>query len=106
MERNTHRTPSWWTQEAEPDEDAVYGDAAPVVVEWRRTKANARVLELEIAIIEQHELTLPPAKPGTSLTAGTSGGARSCCGRRRRSDAGRCFGVGFAASLPFGLWRN
>ena len=70
--------PQLVTQEPEPDEDAVYSDAAPVVVEWRRAgagfreavatgsaleraEANARVLELEIAIIEQHELTLPPA---------------------------------------------
>ena len=70
--------PQLVTQEAEPDEELVYGDAAPVIVEWRRARAgfgealnagtaleraeaNARVLELEIAIIEQHELTLPPA---------------------------------------------
>ena len=64
--------------EAEPDEDLVYGDATPVIVEWRearaeflktlktgtvldRTEVQERMLELEIAMIEEHELTLPPA---------------------------------------------
>ena len=71
--------PQLVTLEAEPDEDQVYGDATPVVAEWRRARAgfrealktgtaleraeaNQRALELEIAIIEEHELTLPPAK--------------------------------------------
>ena len=66
------------TPEAEPDEDLVYGDATPVIVEWRearaeflktlktgttldRTEVQGRMLELEIAIVEEHELTLPPA---------------------------------------------
>ena len=66
------------TEEAEPDEDLVYADAAPVVVEWRRardefhkalktgtaldrTEVQERMLELEVAIVEEHGLTLPPA---------------------------------------------
>ena len=66
------------TQEAEPGEEQVYGEATPVIVRWRRARAEyaealktgtalvkaeaqARVLELEIAIIRDHELTLPPA---------------------------------------------
>ena len=67
------------TQEAEPDEELVYGEATPVIVAWRearaeslkamktattleRTEMRERVLELEIAIIEEHGLTLPPAR--------------------------------------------
>ena len=70
--------PQLVTLEAEPDEDLVYGDATPVIVEWGearaeflktlktgtvldRTEVQERMLELEIAIIEEHELTLPPA---------------------------------------------
>ena len=66
------------TQEAEPGEEQVYGEATPVIVRWRRTraeytealktgtalaKAEARgsVLTLEIAVIRDHELTLTPA---------------------------------------------
>ena len=32
--------PQLATPEAEPDEDLVYGDAAPVIVEWRRVRAE------------------------------------------------------------------
>ena len=70
--------PQLVTKETEPGEEQVYGDATPVVVEWRRardefqeasktgmtldrTEAQERMLELEIALIEKHELTLPPA---------------------------------------------
>ena len=70
--------PQLVTPEAEPDEDLVYGDATPVIVEWRkardeylrtlktgtvldRAEAEQPMLRLEIAIIEEHELTLPPA---------------------------------------------
>ena len=66
------------TLESEPDEERVYGDATLVIVEWRKAKAEfsdllktgtalaqaeakMRMLHLEIAIIEKHELTLPPA---------------------------------------------
>ena len=70
--------PQLVTLEAEPDEDLVYGDATPVIVEWSReraeflktlktgttldkTEVKERMLELEIAIVGEHELTLPPA---------------------------------------------
>ena len=73
------RYPQLVTREAEEGEDQVYGDAAPVIVEWRRTYAevlrleksgqslrsnavNARRLELEVALIDEHGLTLPPAR--------------------------------------------
>ena len=70
--------PQLVTRDAEEGEERVYGDAAPAIVEWREARgefqeaartgttldmkeAQERMLELEIAIIEQHELTLPPA---------------------------------------------
>ncbi len=64
------------TDDAEPGEELVYGDAATaVIVQWRQARdafaaakdaldvlnARQRRVELEIALIEQHELTLPPA---------------------------------------------
>ena len=53
----------------------MYGEAAPVIVEWRRVRAEflktrttldrtevqEPMLELELAIAGEHELTLPPA---------------------------------------------
>ncbi|MXY59657.1 MAG: hypothetical protein F4Y96_04085 [Chloroflexi bacterium] len=73
------RYPQLVTKEAEEGEEQVYGKAAPVIVEWRRTYAemmrlvqsgpplrcnavNERRLELEVALIEEHGLTLPPAR--------------------------------------------
>ena len=66
------------TLEAGDGEERVYGGATPVIAEWRearaeyhgslktgdalaRAEAKARMLTLEIALIEEHELTLPPA---------------------------------------------
>ena len=63
--------------EAEPGEEQVYGDAMPVIVEWRKArneylralktgtaldKAETEqcTLRLEIELIGKHELTLPP----------------------------------------------
>ncbi len=65
------------TEEAEPGEEGVYGEATPLIVEWRgataerkraaatgtaleRAEARIRALELEIELIDIHELTLPP----------------------------------------------
>ena len=63
------------TAEPEPGEEQVYGDATPLIVEWRRVSAeymNARdvlsraiaeerMRELEIELIEDRKLTLPPS---------------------------------------------
>ena len=107
------------TADAEPGEELVYGDAATaVIVKWReaqdavggckdaldRLNARERVLELEVELIEQHELTLPPA------TYPWDRGDRRQEVRRRteyldglrvarnRLRLRRC--------LTFGLWRN
>ena len=65
------------TAEAEPDEELVYGAAAPVIAEWRlaracsreairsgttvdRLAAYERVMELEIELIEERDMMLPP----------------------------------------------
>ena len=71
------------TAEPELGEEDVYGEAAPVVVEWRlardawtaargglaRAVAEERMRELEVALIGEHGLTLPPnVDPWDGLT--------------------------------------
>ena len=71
--------PQLVTREAEEGEELVYGDATPLVVEWReamaallravktgpalrRIAAHEPLWELEIALIGEHGLTLPPMR--------------------------------------------
>ena len=71
--------PQLVTKEAEEGEERVYGDATPLIVEWRealkaflrvaktdpalrRIAARERLWELEIALIKEHGLTLPPMR--------------------------------------------
>ncbi|MCY3570805.1 MAG: hypothetical protein OXH19_05635 [Chloroflexi bacterium] len=63
------------TVEPAPDDAAVYRDALPLVAEWRRSlverreathtyawlKGEMRLLELELRLIDEYELTMPPA---------------------------------------------
>ena len=64
------------TLRAEGGEELVYGEAAPVIAEWRRqriahldegarrveqARALMRMLELELVLVSGHELTLPPS---------------------------------------------
>ena len=63
------------TENAEPGEERVYGDATQVIVEWRKARmeyrealatgtaldrADASIRVLEIEMIDRYELTLPP----------------------------------------------
>ena len=68
--------PELVTVEPAPDDAEVYGDAWPLVAEWRELRADhphqgttlswladhLRLLTLELAMMEQHELTLPPER--------------------------------------------
>ena len=68
--------PELVTWEPAPDDEAVYGEAWPLVEEWRRLwaghpstgkglswlAAEERIRELEVAMLEEHVLTLPPEK--------------------------------------------
>ncbi len=67
--------PQLITPEPEPGEELVYGEATPTIVAWRQTRseyreathrldrldAERRLWELEVVLIRDHELTLPPA---------------------------------------------
>ena len=61
---------------AEEGEEFLYGEVAPLIVEWRqafaaslrkgegrveRARARVRMCELELVLIREHELTLPPS---------------------------------------------
>ena len=68
--------PEMVTREPAEDDPEVYGDAWPLVQEWRRLKDchpvrgsslswltdQERLLVLELAMLEEHGLTLPPQK--------------------------------------------
>ena len=109
------------TEEAELGEESVYGEATPVIVEWRRAtteykravstgilldkaEARMRVLDLETELIDTHKLTLPPAtypwdgfdrREQLRLRELYMGNARQ---NRRRALLRRF--------LTFGLWRK
>lgn len=75
--RSPHRThPQVVTVEELPDDAEVFGDARPLVAGWREQRARfkahwpsgegleaeVRMLELELELIEERRLTLPPGK--------------------------------------------
>ncbi len=68
--------PDLVTLEPAPDDEEVFGDAWPMIVEWRGLKdvhpnegksldwlrTEERFLALELALLEDHGMTLPPAR--------------------------------------------
>ena len=68
--------PELVTKEPAPDDEEVYGAAWPLIKEWRRLwkthtgvgkglawlETEERVRELEVTMLEEHGLTLPPEK--------------------------------------------
>ena len=68
--------PDLVTLEPAPDDEEVFGEAWPLIVEWRELKAShpnegkgldwlrteERFLALELALLEDHGMTLPPAR--------------------------------------------
>ena len=114
--------PQLVTLEAEPDEDLVYGDAAPVIVEWRRVRAEflktgatldrtevqEPMLELELAIVGEHELTLPPASfPWDEFDRRDKVWERTQDLKRVRAERNRALLRRWLRRvLTFGLWRK
>ena len=116
--------PQLVTLEPEEEEEFAYGEALPLIVEWRRARADhiderkSRVeratayvwmLELEIALIDEHALTLPPERwPWTAMER-----EREVWRRRwqslpdARSERTRALFWRFVRSvLTLGLWRR
>ena len=114
--------PQLVTLEAEPDEDLVYGDATPVIVEWRRVRAEflktrttldrtevqEPMLEMEIAIVGEHELTLPPASfPWDEFDRRDQVWERTQDLKRVRAERNRALLRRWLRRvLTCGLWRN
>ncbi len=114
--------PQLVTPEAEPDEDLVYGEAAPVIVEWRRVRAEflktratldrtevqEPMLEMEIALVGEHELTLPPASfPWDEFDRRDQVWERTQDLKRVRAERNRALLRRWLRRvLTFGLWRK
>ena len=111
------------TLAAEEGEELVYGEAAPLIVEWRRqriahldrgasrveqARARVRRCELELLLIGEYELTLPPAvSPWTDLERGreVQQRERSLRDARRELVRARCWRF-LRRVLTLGLWRH
>ena len=77
--------PDLATREAADDDDEIFGEAWPLVVEWRALKdahpnegngldwltAQERLLVVELALLEDHGMTLPPEKQPLKVTPHT-----------------------------------
>lgn len=94
------RYPELVTSEAQSDDEQVYGAAWPLVDEWRRLwsghkrpgkglawlKREVRILELEVVMLQEYELTLPPAtypQRGLELHSHLGWRPRALANRRR-----------------------
>ena len=114
--------PQLVTTEAEPDEDLVYDDATPVIVEWRRVRAEflktrttldrtevqEPMLEMELALVREHELTLPPASfPWDEFDRRDQVWERTQDLKRVRAERNRALLRRWLRRvLTFGLWRK
>ncbi|MXY35412.1 MAG: hypothetical protein F4052_07500 [Dehalococcoidia bacterium] len=118
--RKTRRQyPDLVTSDAQPDDEQVYGAAWPLVDEWRRLwgehkrpgkglawlKREVRILELEVAMLREHHLTLPPATyPQRGLELHTHLGWRlRALSNRRRSRAWATVRLWIRRTVVFGL---
>ena len=89
--------PDLATREPAPDDEEIFGEAWPLIVEWRGLKdahpnegrglewltAQERLLEVELALLEEHGMTLPPEKQplrGLDRSGQTSWRSVSYCG--------------------------
>ena len=111
--------PSLVTREPAPDDAQVYGEAWALVDEWRRRwqvherpgkglawlKQEVRILELEVTMLEEHELTLPLATyPQRGLELHSHLGWRlQALANRRRARAWAQLGRWVRGGLVFAL---
>lgn len=116
------RFPEIVTLEPEPGEEQVYGDAKPLIVEWRRVRseflagggtmkkaqAEERLRELEIELIGEYEMTLPPAThPWDQLQKRDELQRRVRAMEESQSEWGRLQLMQWLRRfLTFGLWRT
>ena len=114
--------PDLATREPAPDDEEIFGEAWPLIVEWRGLKdahlnegrgldwltAQERVLELELALLEEQGMTLPPEKqPLRSLDrSGQTSWRRTALYDTRRARATSELLRKVRCVVTLGLWRR
>ena len=114
--------PSVITMEPQPGDERVFGDAWPLVDEWRQLREShstegrgvpwledeERLRELEIALVGEHELTMPPdTDPWDSLSRRTQVRWRTqTLERVRRERVLAQIRRWIRRVLTFNLWRD
>ena len=114
--------PDLVTREPAPDDEEIFGEAWPLIVEWRGLKdahpnegkgldwlvAQERLLELELALLEEHGMTLPPEKqPLRGLDrSGQTSWRRTALYDTRRARAQAELLRKVRRVVTFGLWRR
>ena len=115
-------SPSVITMEPQPGDEEVFGDAWPLVDEWRRLRERhptegrgvswladeERLRELEIALVGEHKLTMPPdTDPWDSLSRRTQVRWRTQTLARVRGERVRALVRRWVwRILTLGRWRN
>ena len=114
--------PDLATREPAPDDEEIFGEAWPLIVEWRGLKdahpnegrgldwltAQERVLELELALLEEHGMTLPPEKQplrGLDRSGQTSWRRTALYDTRRARRKAELLSKG-RRIVTLGLWRQ
>ena len=110
------------TRDADADDEEVFGDAWPLVQEWRDLwqdhpdrgrglrwlETETRILELELAMLERHGLTLPPeTEPLRGLERNAQLGWRRRALVQTRQKLSRRLALRrLGRGLTLGLWRR
>ncbi len=113
--------PDLVTVDPAPDDEEVFGDAWKLVVEWRKLKethpirgrglewlvAQERLLTVELDLLEEHGMTLPPETYPLRDFArdGQTSWRRTALADTRRERAKRELLRKVGRVLTFGLWR-
>ena len=114
--------PDLATREPAPDDEEIFGEAWPLIVEWRELKdgrpndgkglawlaARERLLVVELALLEEHGMTLPPEKqPLRGLDrSGQTNWRRTALYDTRRALKQQELRRWARRILTFGLWRR
>ena len=112
--------PDLATREPAPDDEEIFDEAWPLIVEWRGLKdthpnegngldwltSQERLLEVELALLEEHGMTLPPEKqPLRGLDrSGQTSWRRTALYDTRRARAQAEFLRKVRRVVTFGLW--
>ena len=112
--------PDLATREPADDDEEVFGAAWPLIVEWRELKdahpnegkglvwlaEEERLLEVELALLEEHGMTLPPEKRPLRgfARSGQVNWRRTALHDTRRARARRELALKVRRWLTLGLW--